>query len=222
MSYPTTFGTLPDQQSLLITPTMGVYPTTAALAADQNIFPQGAVCFTVSPFAFYQASYQNPSSTPSTGQTLLSTGSVTSTPSVQLAGAPAAIYWTQVAGVQHISNTIALAGLQAQTTATPFTVMTLPTSARLLGFDVVINTPLSGGGLSAATVTVQGTGDGAGSIVASSSVFTGATLPLGLAGAAYASRSAQAILATITATGAALSAITAGSLTFNAFVAVGL
>ena len=212
MSYPTTFGTLPDQQQLMITPTMAVYPTTAALALDQNIFPQGAVVFTSVPFALYQASYSVPTTQ----------AYVQSTPSQQLAGAPAAIYWVQIAGVQHVSQSFTLAQLQALTTAVAFNCLpVLPANSKLLAFDVGITTPLAGN--TSDTITVQGSTDAVGTIVASTNIFTTQTAPaIGMQGSnPYASRSAQQITATITG-GSTLMNLTAGALTFNAYVAVGL
>jgi hypothetical protein len=217
MTYPTSFGTLVDQQQLQQAP-IPVYPTSAALALDQNIFPPGSIAVTVSPFALFQAQY----SSPVTGSTQ-SSGFVQSTPSPQLAGAPAAIYWVQIAGLQRVQQTFTLAQLQAlgASPATFNCLPVLPTNAKLVAFDVIINTPLAGN--TSDTITVQSSADAAGTIVASTNIFTTQTAPaIGMQGSnPYMTRSAQQIQATITA-GSALSGLTAGALTFSALVAVSL
>lgn len=211
MPYPTTFGTLPDQQSLG-NQYVNIYPTTAALALEQQLIQPGALAATVVPFAMYQAQGTAPTDSQY----------VTSVSSAQYAGGGGSMYWKQIAGVQRVTQTFTLAQLQALTTATAFNcIPVLPTNAKLLGFDVVINTTLAGN--TSDTITVQGSADAAGTIVASTNIFTTQTAPaIGMQGSnPYASRSAQQIQATITG-GSALSGLTAGSLTFNAYIAPAL
>jgi len=211
MTYPTTFGTLADQQLLQEAP-VPIYATTANLQADVSVFPVGTVVVTLSPFAMYIAQQTAPTDSQY----------VTSTSSPQFAaGGNVVTYWKQIAGVQRVTQTFTLAQLQALTSGTAFNCLpVLPTNAKLLGFDVVVNQVLAGN--TSDTITVQGVGDAAGTIVASTSVFTGAPAAIGMQGSnPYASRSGQQIQATITG-GAALSGLTTGNLTFNAYIAPAL
>ena len=208
MAYPTTFGTIPDQQLLQEAP-LPIYATTANLQADVSVFPVGTVAVTLAPFAMYIATQTAPTDSQY----------VTSTSSPQFAaGGGVVTYWKQIAGVQRVTQTFTLTQLQALTSGTAFSCLpVLPTGAKLLAFDVVVNQALAGN--TSDTITVNGTGDAVGSIVASASVFTGGSPVIGMTGAnPYAQRSAQQIQAVITG-GSALSGLTAGNLTFNAYIA---
>lgn len=124
----------------------------------------------------------------------------------------------------HQQTILPLAALQALTSGTPFNLgAALPVGAVVLGYDVNVQTLLSGGGLSAATLTLQGavaTGDAAGALMASQNLFAGAGLKTGVGSNAYPNRGGQQIQGTITATGAAMAAITAGAITIDLYYAI--
>lgn len=115
-----------------------------------------------------------------------------------------------------------LATIQAQASGVAFSVgAPLPANARVVGEAINVATALSGGGLSAAVMTLQGGTDAAGSMIASTSVFTGGSAQIATPGSnPYPSRGGQQIKATITATGATLAAITAGVLSVDIFYVV--
>lgn len=78
---------------------------------------------------------------------------------------------------------------------------------------------LAGVGLSAALVTVQGSGDVVGSLIANSTLLT--TGLYGITGInPYLSRGNQQLTAIVTLTGATLSSLTTKSFTVNIFYAI--
>lgn len=115
-----------------------------------------------------------------------------------------------------------LATLQTFTSGTAFNVgFPLPANARLNAAEINVLTPLSGGGATAVAMTLQGGSDAAGSIIASSSVFTGAAAVIATPGSnPYTARGGQQIKATITDTGGTLAGLTAGSLTVDIFYTI--
>jgi hypothetical protein len=129
--------------------------------------------------------------------------------------------------VQSVVIALPLATIQAETSGTAFNIgAALPTNARLDAVELNVLTALSGGGLSACHATIQNSvPETAGSVLASTSVYTGAAAVNGSPGAAlgsnmYPSRGGQQLQMTLTAVGAALSAITAGSLSVRLFYTV--
>lgn len=124
--------------------------------------------------------------------------------------------------VLHATIAIPLATIQAQTTAVSFNIgPVLPANARVIDTEVNVLTALSGGGLSAATISLSGGADAATSLIGATNVFTGAPTPGAAVGTnPYPGRGGQQLKATITSTGAALSAITAGSLTVDVFYTI--
>lgn len=124
--------------------------------------------------------------------------------------------------MQHVSIDIPLATIQAQTSGTAFNVgSALPTNCRLVDYNVNVLTAISGGTLSALTCTLQGGTDAAGTLVASHSVFTGASptnSPIG--SNPYPSRGGQQLKMTLTATGDTLNHATAGHLSIDLFYTV--
>lgn len=125
--------------------------------------------------------------------------------------------------VQRITTDIPLTTIQAQTSGVAFNVgSVLPANARLLGAEINVITALSGGSAASATAELQGGSDAAGSIIASTTVFTGAATPISTPGSnPYQSRGGQQIKMTITGDGThALSTLTAGHLSVDLFVSV--
>lgn len=127
--------------------------------------------------------------------------------------------------VQRITTDIPLTTIQAQTSGVAFNVgSALPANARLLGAEINVITPLSGGSASTAEASLQGGTDAAGSIIAASAgnVFTGAGAVVATPGTnPYQSRGGQQIKMTITGDGThALSTLTAGHLSVDLFVSV--
>jgi hypothetical protein len=133
--------------------------------------------------------------------------------------------WPGAGGfLQKTTVNLPLATIQAQTSGTAFNVGPVwPTGYRLLATEVVVTTPISGGGIASATMTIQGaaaTGDAAGAEIASFTVFTGAKAINAPPGSSpYASKGGQQTQATITAS-AALSGATAGVLAINFYGAI--
>lgn len=124
--------------------------------------------------------------------------------------------------IQRQSQNVTTANLQAAgaVLTSSFNIgAALPANARVLGVEVNVTQILAGIGLSVAVVTVQGPGDLVGSLVASSTLLT-----TGLYGGTgtnqYLSRGGQQLTATVTLTGAFLSALTGGAFTVNVFYAV--
>lgn len=115
-----------------------------------------------------------------------------------------------------------LVTIQAQTSGTQFNLgVPMPASARLVATEINVLTPLSGGGATAATMSLQGGVDAAGSILAAQSVFTGASLVTATAGSnPYAARGGQQLKATLTATTGTLAGLTAGSVSVDVFYTI--
>ena len=115
-----------------------------------------------------------------------------------------------------------LATLQTFTSGTAFNVgFPLPANARLNAAEINVTTPLSGGGASAVTMTLQGGSDAAGSIIASTSVFTGANPVIATPGSnPYTARGAQQIKSTITVTAGTMAGLTAGVLSVDLFYTI--
>ena len=140
-----------------------------------------------------------------------------------LGGAYNGMAWVQMgelnpyAGINRLSVVLSTAAIQAQTSGTAFTIMTLPPNAYLLGAEVV--NLVAFGTITTLTASLAGGSDAAGSILAAGTVFA-----LGATNAApgsnpYQKRGAQAIKLTLTGSGA-LSTATLGSLQVDLFVAV--
>lgn len=130
---------------------------------------------------------------------------------------------TDTGEVQKVSTTLNLAAIQALTSGTAFNVgAVLPANARLVGAEIIVTTPVTGGTLSAVAATVQGGADAAGSILATQSVFAAAGTFAPAGSNPYLSRGGQQIKATLTATGDTLAHATAGALTVNVFYAIDL
>lgn len=121
----------------------------------------------------------------------------------------------------HVTIAIPLATIQAKTSGTAFNIgSALPANAQLLGSAINVTTTVTGGTISACTMTVQNTGETAGAIQASKSVFT-ATGRFNTAGSnPYQTRGAQQLQATLTATGDTLANATTGVLAVELFYAV--
>jgi hypothetical protein len=120
--------------------------------------------------------------------------------------------------IQTVNIPIPLATITTKTSGVAFNIgSALPAGAFLLAADINVATPLSGGSMTAVTAELQGGSDAAGSIVASTSVFTGAASCIGTPGSnPYANRGGQQIKMTITGDGThALSALTAGVLSVD-------
>lgn len=134
---------------------------------------------------------------------------------------------TEVASVTglaivRVTTAIPLVTIQAQTSGTAFNVgAVLPTNARVLAAEINVATAVSGGSLSAVTATLQGGTDTAGSMIASSSVFTGAKPIIATPGSdPYTSRGGQQLKMTLTSTSDTLANATAGVLSVDVFYAV--
>lgn len=120
------------------------------------------------------------------------------------------------------SQAITLANLQAKgavLTGTFNVGAALPANARLVDAEINVTQAFAGAGLSSAVLSIEGTGDGVGSIILAPS----GTSP-GLKGSIgtnpYASRGSQQITCTAVTTVAFLSVLTAGAFTVNLFYTV--
>lgn len=122
-----------------------------------------------------------------------------------------------------ITQAADLAGV-ADTTVTKNIGAALPANARIIGYEVDVTTLISGGTISAATVSIGVTGTAA-AIAAATSVFTGATgfpkVPtVGAKGYLMSNVGGSQLTATVVSTGGNLSVATAGSVTVNVFYIV--
>jgi hypothetical protein len=130
--------------------------------------------------------------------------------------------------IQHLHIDIPLTTIQAEVSGTAFNIgAALPANARLVATELLVVVALSGGSAASAHATIQNTGETAGAILASESVFTGAaSTPIGSPGVGvgsnpYVSRGGQQLQMTITGDGThALSTLTAGHLEVDLFYAV--
>jgi hypothetical protein len=128
-----------------------------------------------------------------------------------------------VGQVLHANIDIPLATITAQTTAVAFNLgPVLPANCRLIDYNINVLTALSGGSATAVTMTLQGGSDAAGSLIASTSVFTGASSVIATVGSnPYPSRGGQQLKATLTNDGThALSTLTAGHLSLDLFYTI--
>lgn len=134
--------------------------------------------------------------------------------------------------VLHATIDVPLATIQAQTTATAFNLGPVtPANLTLLDHQVSLITPLTGGGETHTTFTLQGGTDAGGTLV---SIPSGAAdLTTGAAGASfsgygatnggtnpYSKRGGQQIKGTLTQTGGTLAGLTAGHFTVDLFYAI--
>ena len=129
---------------------------------------------------------------------------------------------TCVGQMFHANIAFNLAAIQALTSGTAFNVgPVLPANTRLVDYNINVPTPLSGGGATAVAITLQGGTDAAGSLIASSSVFTGALAVIATVGSnPYPSRGGQQLKATLTDTGGTLAGLTAGALSVDLFYTI--
>lgn len=137
-------------------------------------------------------------------------------------GGAASLGQLTASAIQRQTATLALATLQAAgavLTSTFNLGAALPANARLLGAETSVTQALTGVGLVSAVSTVQGSGDTAGSILASAAV-TATGLTAGIGTNPYVTRGSQQVTAVVTLVGINLSALTAGSVTYNLFYSV--
>lgn len=123
-------------------------------------------------------------------------------------------------GIRRATLTISLAQLKAAgavATANFNMASALPNNARLLSSEIFVVSALAGA--AGAVATVQASGETPGAILAATSLL--ALGPVTLDGSnPYPSRAGQTLQATVTLTGAVLSALTAGSLAVNFFYSI--
>lgn len=121
--------------------------------------------------------------------------------------------------MQHVLIDVPLATIQAGTSGVAFNVgAALPANCRLVDSDINVLTPLSGGGATAVTASLQGGTDAAGSLLAATTVFTGAAAINGQIGSnPYPSRGGQQLKMTITVTTGTQAGLTAGHLSIDIF-----
>lgn len=122
-------------------------------------------------------------------------------------------------GIQHVVVDIPLATIQAQTSGVAFNIGSpLPTNARLLDYQINVLATLTGGGSTACHATLQGGSDAAGSIIASTDVFTATGSFSAIGSNAYPGRGGQQIKMTLTGDGThPLSGYTTGHLSVDLF-----
>jgi hypothetical protein len=121
--------------------------------------------------------------------------------------------------VLHATIDIPLATMQALTSGTAFNVgPVLPANARVLSTAVNVITVLAGN--TSDVITLQGGTDAAGTLIASTTVFTGAAAIIQTPGSnPYATRGGTQLKATITG-GTALSNLTTGHLSIDVFYSI--
>jgi hypothetical protein len=107
-----------------------------------------------------------------------------------------------------------LATIITETSGTAFNVgAALPADAQLIGAEVAVVTPLSGDGETGMLMTLEGGSDAAGSIIASTTVFTGAQAIIATPGSnPYRARGGQQLKMKLTSTSNPLADLTAGHL----------
>jgi hypothetical protein len=136
---------------------------------------------------------------------------------------PVWVGYPWVAGVvMHATLSIPLATIQAATSGTAFNIgPVMPANARLIDAQVNVITAVSGGAISAATLSVSGGADAVTSIVGATNVFTAAPTPGAAVGTnPYPGRGGQQLKATLTTTGGAPSTATAGNLSVDVFYTI--
>ena len=137
-----------------------------------------------------------------------------------LGGPTNGMAWVQVgennpyAAIKHLTVNLTTAQIQAQTSGTAFTIVTLPTPFYLLGAEVVNTQAFTV--LTTMTASLLGGADAAGSILAAGTVFALGAINAAPGSNPYQKRGGQAIKLTLTGS-AALSTIGAGSLTVDLF-----
>lgn len=140
-----------------------------------------------------------------------------------LGGPTNGLAWVQVgennpyAAVKHLTINLTLAQIQAQTSGTAFTIVTLPTPFFLQNAEIVNTQAFAGGGAATMVATLQGGADAAGSIIASGTVFAANAINAAPGSNPYQKRGGQAIKLTLTETGGTLATLTAGTLTVDLF-----
>jgi hypothetical protein len=134
----------------------------------------------------------------------------------------AALYTGAQGLLQRITVDLPLATLKTKTSTTAFNLgAALPANFRISDYDVNVIAVLAGTGpLTAATMTVQNTGETAGALIASTDIFTATGILKNVGSDPYGSRGGQQLQATITATGGTLAALTAGHVAVDIFGAV--
>ena len=116
---------------------------------------------------------------------------------------------------------IPLSTIQAQTSGAAFAIgSVLPTNARVLGIELVVTTTVTGGTISAVHATVQGGTDAAGSLIASSDVFSATGTFAAVGSNPYPSRGGQQLYMTLTSVADTLADATTGVLAVNVFYAI--
>ena len=132
--------------------------------------------------------------------------------------------WVQVgennpyAALKHLTVNVTLAQIQASTSGTAFTIVTLPTPFYLIAAEVVTTQTFAGGGVTAITTSLQASTDAAQSILSTGTTQLTAGVINGKAGSnQYQKRSGQAIQLIITNTGGTNATLTAGTLTVDLF-----
>ena len=127
----------------------------------------------------------------------------------------------QPSEINRDSIAVPLTAIQAATSGAAFSIgAVLPTNARVLGIELVVTTPVTGGTISAVHATVQGGSDAAGSLIASSNVFSAAGTFAAVGSNPYVSRGGQQLYMTLTSVGDTLADATAGVLAVNVFYAI--
>jgi len=120
--------------------------------------------------------------------------------------------------VQRLTIDIPLATIQAQTSGAAFNVgAVLPANARVVDSEINVLATITGGTIASAHATLQGGTDAAGSLIASSDVFTatGTFSPIG--SNPYPTRGGQQLKMTLTTTGDTLAHATTGHLSVDIF-----
>lgn len=130
--------------------------------------------------------------------------------------------------VLHANIPVSLATIQAGASGTAFNIgPVLPGNARVLATGINVATPLSGGGATAVTASLATSADAAfptnpkGTLIAATTVFTGAFTPIAVPGSnPYQSRGGQQLQMTITVTTGTQPGLTAGVLSVDVFYTI--
>lgn len=122
--------------------------------------------------------------------------------------------------VQRVSTTFNLAAIQGLTSGVAFNIgSALPANARFIGVEAVV-TAITGGSISQVHLTVQGGTDAAGTLMASTDVFTASGTFATPGSNPYQGRGGQQLKGTLTTVGDTLAHATAGAITFNVLYAI--
>lgn len=144
----------------------------------------------------------------------------TTAETTQLAGY-AATPGTNQGEVQHVTIDIPLATIQAQTSGAAFNIgSALPTNAQLLDASINVIATVTGGSLSGVVATVQNTGETAGAILGSKTVFAATGRFETVGSNPYASRGGQQLQMTLTSTADTLAHATTGHIAVDLYYAV--